>query len=238
MKLGAVFLGLDGGTWLSVGIGSAVTLAVALVIYFLQKTPKTLDYAEYDVQPLGTGDEEVHPGLRLDVTWTDSSEGEEAAKSRTLEHARVQHYRVQNTGKRAIRADDFQTPITITARDCRFVDGSVRATSRPGVCPLGKFQPPVLGEGALLVTPALLNPGDWIDLSVLVDGSTAQLDISTWIVDESREMRRRDFLLGPPLREIFLQAFLDSSFLGKAGVALPAAAVVAWLISIIQSLLS
>ncbi len=200
MNLGGAFLGLDSPGWLALGLGSLVTLIVALLTYHRQKTPKTLDYGSYELQPLGA-DDDVYPGLKLAASWSPLEEDE----PEMLIKAQVAHYRIKNTGKRAIKATDFQRPITVTAPKGRLIDCAVTEISHPGVCELGSIYVSCDGprpDNELSFTPALMNPGDWVEISVLTDGLDGEVDISSWIVEETRSMRERDRIVLPPFSEI------------------------------------
>ena len=237
MIVGAVFWGMDAQTWTGIAIGSAVTIVVAFLIYRLQRAPKTLDYAAYDPQRLGVEDD-IYPGLSLTVECEVLPEGQyapegpyapeghyatEARLVQALTQAQVSAFRFQNTGKRAIRAVDFQQPITISTTQGRLLHGIVGDSSRKGVCgpencrlveDTANGQVVEVGgeddHGEVFeVTPALLNPGDWFEVAVLTDGNRNGLDVSAWVVEESRSMRKRQRLMNPPFRKVFLEGVME-----------------------------
>lgn len=192
--LAATLLGIDPQTWIGVVIGAAVSIGVAYLIYLRQKRPRTLDYTGGDLLSLAA-DEEVFPGVKLDVSWSPGgTEDDSWLEPLSLKEAQIASYRIQNTGKRAIKADDFQEPLTVRAPEGRLIDCVVTEVSHPGVCDLGSVDVPCDGprtEDTVCFTPALLNPGDWIKINVLTDGLEGDVELTCWIVDESRPMKYR-----------------------------------------------
>jgi hypothetical protein len=213
VSLAAVFLGLDYPAWAAIAIGSLVTVVVAVLIYRLQKSPKTLDYGSYDPVELSSG-EEVFPGLRVNISWAAEFEGEQLGPREVLKDARVDQFRIVNTGRRAIKAADFQEPIEVSVPKGRLIDCVVVETSHPGIHSSGSVYVSCDGpqpDDRLSFTPALMNRGDWIDISVLTEGLEGEIRISSWIVDQSRPMKQRQRIILPSVRKMIVLQIRDGN---------------------------
>src|SRR5207342_1654834 len=111
-------------------------------------------------------------------------------------------------GKKSISEDDFAkvTPIKISHAsgnpgDARIIDASDPDTFDPDK-PFAKFmrnspeEPP-----SVLITPKLLNPGEWIDVQLLFNGDHGNMTVNAHFAADTpvRPMRRLD--MGGPQRQ-------------------------------------
>lgn len=96
---------------------------------------------------------------------------------------------IRNTGTESIRKGDFAAPISITAPGGRVVDCTVRLKSVPNIYADGSISEngPAKTQS---FTPELMNPGDWIDLVILTDGTRDNPVLTCWIDGETRPMRQ------------------------------------------------
>jgi hypothetical protein len=197
MYLAAGFLGMDRQTWLSIAIGSLVSLIISLLIYRMQKSPKTLDYAirsTFDLNAEASADS----WSRMLILWTEGAKGPH--QGQRLNQPRIVNYYIRNTGKRAIDGDDFKTPIEVKASEGSIVDTVVTDMSHYGMHKIGRISSEWPDTTAF--TPTLMNPKDWIEIQVLTEGCPAPPKLTSWISEESRSMEQRQDLLDPPLWEV------------------------------------
>ena len=197
MNLAATVLGLDVQTWLGIAIGALISLAISMVIYRLQKSPRTLDYAITSMQDF-TNDANPHLPTRMSVIWHE--EGESYREGQCLKKPRIVSYRIKNTGKRAIDADDFKEPIKVEAATGSIVDVRVIAVSHPGVHALGSILSN--SSAARTFTPRLMNPKDSISIQVITEKCPEPPKVTCWMREESRPMQRRQDILDPSLLEV------------------------------------
>ena len=135
-------------------------LVVALIIAYLQWRPKRLDY-------LVTVDRDLAPGVE---GWPNASV---RVGDQVLVQPRLLGLRFVNTGRVAIRKEDFEVPLTIklgetvvTHRVVDFEPLNLRFFARPA------------DDGrALTLDPTLLNPGDWFEYELLLDGKPSSIII-------------------------------------------------------------
>jgi hypothetical protein len=195
MILAAGFLGMDRQTWLSIAIGAIVSLVLSVLFYRLQKMPKTLDYAIHSILDLSA---KTSPYLQahMVVMWHEN----QRVEAHPLKDPRIVDYRIRNTGKRAIDADDFKNPIEVKTSEGSVVDVLVTRVSHEGVLRLGSILSSSHEVGVF--TPTLMNPGDWIDIQVITEGCPEPPELTAWIREESRSMQKRQGVLDPPLREV------------------------------------
>ncbi|MBA2944918.1 PPC domain-containing protein [Streptomyces himalayensis] len=145
--------------WLGVvlsAIGIAVGARVAFVIH-RRETTKRLGYRVVAHTPLvsqGAGSLEL-----LTIRYGD----------RRLDDARLVVLQISNPGSAAVQPGDFQNDLRVSLEGGAHVVSVVGATIGPGQ---GANPPSVtLSEGGeLKVSPLLLNPGDFVELQVLLDG--------------------------------------------------------------------
>lgn len=105
----------------------------------------------------------------------------------------------------------------------RLIDCVVTEVSRSGVCDPGSVYVSCDGprpQDALSFTPALLNPGDWLEISALTDGLDGHVELSCWIVEESRPMKHRQRIFWPTVSEAVRTSIKDS-FLGRSMLVSP-----------------
>jgi hypothetical protein len=202
--LAVVFFGIDTQTWVGLGIGSVVTIMVAVLIYRKQKTPRTLDYAIRSTQDL-TSDASPHLRTRMEILW--KGQGEDSHLGRILKEPRIVNYHIRNTGKRAIDADDFKKEIEVRAGSGSIVDVIVTEVSHEGVIELGPISSDV--DDATFFIPSLMNPKDWINIQVITDGCPNAPKLTSWIREESRPMERQQSILYPPVWEVLQRSVVD-----------------------------
>jgi hypothetical protein len=177
-------------TWV---LDNWLTLATAIVgilvswyFYQRQKRPKTLDYYLASDQLISS---KANP-RKLKVHWAGGLPGhpENQHPEYELSDPRISRIHIRNTGKQEIEQNDFKQPITVSVSTGLIVDVEVTGTSHPGVYPLGTVNDPNVEERKWSFAPALLNPNDWVELTVLTDGASRPPKVSSWITGQSRSM--------------------------------------------------
>lgn len=140
-------------------IGSVITLVVALAVYWRQKPIKRLaSWIVVDVPllTLSNLDVRVYSGDDL------------------LQKPRVLVFRIQNTGREAIKADDFEGAIRI-AMTARKVVNATTVNASDQLVPKVMLNQGTLDEDkpdvwTVEIDPLLLNPGEWFEVRCLVEG--------------------------------------------------------------------
>jgi hypothetical protein len=143
-------------TWVSVII-AVLAIIVSIVIFFLQRSTKSLDY------------EVVADRAILAPTPQFGGKGLEVSLNGVpLRDPHLVVLRFVNFGDIPIRRDDFEIPLRIS-----FPSGTTILSAQ-----LSRTNPPNLqvkltgGKGSsLLIEPLLLNDGDYFEIQMLVDGS-------------------------------------------------------------------
>lgn len=120
---------------------------------------------------------------------------------RPLKEPWIVNYRISNTGKRAVEADDFKRPIEVSVAKGSIVDVVVTNMSHIGILEFG----PIPGDSPTnrVFTPVLLNKNDWIDIKVITDSCLDLPKIDSWFFEQSRDMQRRRSCFDPFLRQSF-----------------------------------
>lgn len=147
-----------------------------------------------------------------DLPWKSDATSPE----RLLQRPRIVKIHIRNTGKKPIEDSDFKEPIKVIASEDGsrqlpglIVDLRVTRTSHPGIHPPTYVS--VGTEDTRSFTPALLNPGDWLEVQVIADKTgDPPLTVTSWIKGQSRPMRLRPELAGTPLREAVATALHDA----------------------------
>jgi hypothetical protein len=155
-----------------------VGIVVALLIYRWQQNPKQLDYSMVnDLQLLSPHASEAGEALR--VFYEDT----------VVRDPHIVTVQVRNTGKVAIVADDFVDPISITWKTARLIEGFPAGGSSRYI--VGAM---TMTEGTGPVNPevALINPNEYFDVQLLLDGEPTDLQVTARFRDQSRPMQHRE----------------------------------------------
>ncbi len=87
--------------------------------------------------------------------------------------------RMVNTGDRAIRAEDFETDLTVTFEATRELVSASWSATRPD-----DLRPGIQIKGTrLLIAPKLINPGDMLELQVLSAGPPSGVSVAGRVAD-------------------------------------------------------
>jgi hypothetical protein len=81
--------------------------------------------------------------------------------------------RIVNTGNRAIPADDFETPLSVTLAGVKEIASATCTASRPS----GLRPEPEIDANHVRIAPLLLNPDDMIELQVLSAGQASEVTV-------------------------------------------------------------
>jgi hypothetical protein len=228
-----LILGLDIPTWLGV-IAILVGVLAAWFFYQRAKNPLTLDYAVRSVQnvkPRIASDNE----RRLVIAWAEPVQADTGGAveiSKALVSPQIIDIHIRNTGKRGIDSTNFKKPITIEIKDGVIVDVNVVSVSRQETYSVGSLSDqPHLTPTCWSFTPNGMSLNDSIELQIVTDEASEVPEISCWILDETRPMRLRQDIIGPPAIEIFKNLFLRAADgLGGPAISTAAAAVVLLLV--------
>ncbi|MCA1702351.1 MAG: hypothetical protein LC808_03415 [Actinobacteria bacterium] len=132
-----------------------VTAIGSVVIFYLQRDKKTFDWQVLTDEPIVT-ETSVPAGERIKVVWNDIE----------LNGPRLITLRLVNTGKREIRAEDFNGHVVITTSEDLLIRSAGTIRTRDGMRhgPACKWT-----ESKCDVSPVLYNRGDWAAIQLLVD---------------------------------------------------------------------
>jgi hypothetical protein len=141
-------------TWAGLAVG-LIALVEAVVLYLMQRRTKQLDYQ------IVTDRELVFPG-----PYGEIGDLEISYKGHPVKAPRLLALKIVNSGKVEIRRDDFDHPLSIIIpKDSGLLSSEISDVSSEVT------RPSLLIHGEEVeVEPLLLNPGDWIELQLLVDG--------------------------------------------------------------------
>ncbi|MEV7683096.1 hypothetical protein AB0O64_31805 [Streptomyces sp. NPDC088341] len=161
---------------------SFAALAVSWVALVSQKrggTFKRIHYtAYYELLTLQRGDEAIDALISGPISVNLEPSG------RRLIMPFVFELRLANTGKAPILQSDFSSPLTIRFGDlCNFVGGSIKV-NRGSFSEFFGEDPFETGEGFLRIKPFLMNPGDEVTLSGILNGPVSEegIEVSGRIV--------------------------------------------------------
>jgi hypothetical protein len=103
--------------------------------------------------------------------------------------------RFKNTGRRGIRRPEILEPLSITVTGAsRVVDATVTAVSAAYVHELGQQEVTRTGEkghfaDVCALEPDTFNPGDWVEVQLIVDGEHGDIKAAGTVYEADREMR-------------------------------------------------
>jgi hypothetical protein len=153
-------------------IGIAATIWVAR----RERRPKTLDWEMLANLPIvGRGATSMN-GSKLEVVWD---------KTRPLTQPQLVKLRILNTGRREIEGDEYTEPVSVAVQG-EIIEATVTDTSPANVYPLGTVK--LASKREVQLSPKLLNPEDWIDLQLLVDGEKAHPRVKARFAGQNRAM--------------------------------------------------
>jgi hypothetical protein len=167
----------DLGTWIGVVIGVAA-LVFAVLGYLNRLAHARIEYVV-------TVSRRILPGRVADDL-------EVAHRGVVLADPALSVVRIVNTGDRAIRTEDFETPLSVTFGAVReLVSASWSATRpedlRPGIG---------IDSNRVSIAPNVINPGDMLELQVLSAGPPSGVSLAGRVAD--LVVIRREGLPYPP----------------------------------------
>lgn len=99
--------------------------------------------------------------------------------------------RIQNSGKKAVRAADYVEPIRVLYESNPPFDGFISGQSRKGMYAddgifdmSGKYDLP-----RVEMKPVLLNRGEWYEIQLFSDGDPGEVKVTSVFADQDRPMR-------------------------------------------------
>lgn len=166
-----------------IGVALAVLgIAVGIAVAWWQHKPKSLDYI---ITSKGMLMSEEAQGLKGKLTVTCGDE--------VINNPWIVTIRIINTGKVAVAKQDYDIgdPIRVEFSKTPPTDGHITASSPPDIFKLDETVGEIGPQGAVL-TPKLLNAGDWFEVQLLSDGDPGDIAVDCRIADQRRAMRRLD----------------------------------------------
>ncbi len=168
--------------WLT---GIVIGGLIALVVYWRQHRPKTLDYQIVNNIPI-LANRSGEIADKLNVTYD----------SFQVKDPRIITVRIVNTGKRSIMPSDYEGRVRITFEQYVLIDGSISSAANDDIKTKLFF---VGAKGELLSGPprfsamslefGLLNPGEWVELLLISDGDPGEISVTARFADQARQMR-------------------------------------------------
>ena len=167
----------DPASWIAAAIG-AVALVVSYLTYASQRARTRLEYVVLTSTRLLPG----HLAGELEVSYG----GE------VLAEPALSVVRLVSTGDESIKSSDFETPLVIAFEGVRQIASATWVNSKPK-----DLRPALeLGTDCVEVSPALINPGDGLQLQVLTAGQPTAVVVSGRIAE--LEIVERASLPYPP----------------------------------------
>jgi len=163
-------------------VGALIGLPGVFALWY-QRRPNTLDYRILLNTPLLTRHNSIL-NVPLTINYLNNP----------MEKPHLLRVRVINTGKHAVRADDYASPITIAVEGADVYDISMPDMSPPGVVDLlndadRSVAPPIPHPlNVFVIRPKLLNPGDWFEVQDLCEGKPTKVTVSSRYTNLSRPM--------------------------------------------------
>lgn len=179
---------------------AGVSIVVALVVGIASWRPKHLDYAIVNDIP---------------ILWRGAHSFKQSMSVRyddiELSDPRLVTVRIRNTGKKAIRPEDFDEPVSVSFTK----NPPIQARIFEGTSPkFGRAAISRHGQG-VHVESLMINPRDWFDIQILSDGPHGNITVQSRIVD-ARPMKLKmvERLMEPLyLSEPVLYALVGVAFL-------------------------
>lgn len=165
--------GLGGLILAVIGIGLAV------LFYFRPRSKHTLDY-------------EVVASLALLAPRASAYSSSIAVMwgNEQLSDPHALTVRIRNTGMSAVRAGDYEKPIVIKVGSAQIYEVFISGASEPAPYTTDDVntEGEEAGKGVIPMRPKLLNPGDWFEVTAIVDGEPKPMATARF-AGQSREMR-------------------------------------------------
>lgn len=163
----------------------AMASLISAIYFFLrQREKRHFDYQFISVNALL---QESASSVGLRVSYSGKPAGDPSGKpaddsnDKTVDDPHLVVLRFINTGNKPITPDDFKTPVKVQFSDSCKVLFAERIASKPP-----DLTPEVVPEshGATLKS-SLFNPGDWVDIKLLVDGVPSERNITGRLIGVS-----------------------------------------------------
>jgi hypothetical protein len=164
-----------------------IPLALGYVWYRRGLRPKTLDYEVIvSTSLLATASSRVRQELA--VSW----------KGEAVDEPKLIEVMLENTGREAIVRSEYDVPITLTVKNGRLLEATVRA---PSPVEAAKTDDLVVAEDGVTVrvSPKLLNANDSFVVQLVVDGFDARVSVTSRFTGQERVMKSA--ALSSPLDE-------------------------------------
>lgn len=151
-------------------IGPVIGAAVAVVIYLKNRKPKRLQYEIATDQPVLT--ESRH------ARWADLSV---RLGDKELRHPRVVTVRIANTGKVEAKADDFEKLFRVRSQGRDEIAAAAIVFKAKDEDEPRQLEPEEFSAATVAAPKTLLNPGDWLEYRLLLDGDTGPVRVTAHV---------------------------------------------------------
>jgi hypothetical protein len=173
-------MNLDNPSWQGIGVlVSVFGIAVAGIIYWLQKPKRKISFYISESQPLLAGAINAKHDVEI------LSNGEKLINPQLLT------IRIQNSGRNEIEKNDFSEPIQINfGKDAKLHSSSISSTT-----PEGFSVALINSNSSIQIEPLLLNRGDAFEFQCLITGSDKKPEISARVkgVSKLSELSRAEY---------------------------------------------
>lgn len=162
-----------------------VAIVITFIVYLIQRDKKTLDWRILANEPiLNAGAQRMTHSIKIVI-----DDGLEVQRPRFV------RVRLENTGRREIRPDDFDGPAFIVVPGAYTIRSVALVALRDGI----RTPPELQNHGRnCSVSPALFNRGDWVDVQLLLDqvavgdSDVNEIFVNSVIAGQTRKGKRLD----------------------------------------------
>lgn len=147
--------------WAEVALGVGA-IVLTLVLFWSERRSKALSYAVFSNRSLVN----VPTKFPIKVLYEES----------LVSCPQLLVWRLVNSGTKPIEVDDFESPIAFQPKGSKVLSSNVTLT-RPSA-----FRPKIEQDGeTVFLKPTLLNPGDMVEVQMLLDGQPAEFSMESRI---------------------------------------------------------
>jgi hypothetical protein len=204
---------MDLGRWWSdhweFAVGAFIGVPGLFALWF-QRRPKTLDFRVVTSVAI-VSQHAAQLREKLHVSYG----------NRKLDEPWVTVVRIVNTGKQAVRRDDFVDPVEIRFEEAQPLDAFISNESSPGllradeVWELDEDEKSINNMTPFLAQrPRLMNGGDWYELQIISEGMPGHITARARFADQSRPMRNE---LRKEMRLSLMQLMIAAVLFAAAG---------------------
>jgi hypothetical protein len=130
-----------------------VTIFVSIIVYFKQRTRKSLSYEIVSLNPLLSVEKEIKNGVQI------------LYRGKAVSQVHLIIIRVINSGNTPILSTDYERPVSLSfGKEARVLTAEVSERNPDSLQPSAKIE-----EKRIEFAPILLNQGDSITVKTLID---------------------------------------------------------------------